>query len=137
MLEEVGEWMAINGEAVYGSKAWKTLGEGEIIDGKLKKQPGGKLGKHHAEFPFNAQDIRFTEGKNGSIYAFCMAVPEAGQTVRILSMGKTAGHLSEIKDVALLGYEGTLKWNQTDEALEITCPSQLPCRNSIVFRINL
>jgi alpha-L-fucosidase len=136
MLEEVGEWMAINGEAVYGSKAWETLGEGEIIDGKLKKQPGGKLGKHHAEFPFNAQDIRFTKGKNGSIYAFCMAVPEARQTVRILSMGKTAGHLSDIKDVTLLGYEGTLEWKQTDESLEITCPSQMPCRNSIVFRIN-
>ena len=32
MLEEVGKWMDINGEAVYGSKAWRTLGEGEIVE---------------------------------------------------------------------------------------------------------
>jgi alpha-L-fucosidase len=136
MLEEVGNWMAINGEAVYGSKAWTTLGEGEIIKGKLKSQPGGKLGKWHAEFPFNAQDIRFTEGKNGSIYAFCMSAPEAGQSLRILSMGKKAGHISEVKEVTLLGFDGQLEWKQTDEALEIVCPQEIPSPISVVFRIN-
>ena len=136
MLEAVGEWMAINGEAVYGSKAWTTLGEGEIIRGKLKSQPGGKLGKHHAEFPFNAQDIRFTVGKNGSIYAFCMAAPEPGQTLRIQSMGKAAGHLPEAKEVSLLGYEGKLEWKQTNEALEIVCPQEIPSPISVVFRVN-
>lgn len=46
MLEEVGNWMAINGEAVYGSHAWKKIGEGELTNkGKLKKLPGGGLGK--------------------------------------------------------------------------------------------
>ncbi|MCR4921791.1 MAG: alpha-L-fucosidase, partial [Bacteroidaceae bacterium] len=71
MLEEVGHWMDINGEAVYGSKAWKLLGEGELIKGKLKKLPGGGLNKQHKDFKFNAQDIRFTVGKNGLLYAFC------------------------------------------------------------------
>ena len=94
------------------------------------------MGKHHAEFPFNAQDIRFTEGKNGSIYAFCMAAPEAGQTVRVFSMGKAAGRLAEIKQVALLGYNGELEWKQTDEALEIVCPQEIPSPISVVFRIN-
>lgn len=59
MQEEVGDWMDINGRAVYGSKAWKTLGEGEMVNGKLKKLPGGGLGRNQANFKFNAQDIRF------------------------------------------------------------------------------
>ena len=61
--------MTINGEAVYGSKAWHTLGEGEMEDGKLKKLPGGALGKRQADFRFTPQDIRFTIGNDGNLYA--------------------------------------------------------------------
>lgn len=136
MLEELGQWMKINGEAVYGSKAWKVPAEGEIMqDGRLKKLPGGGLHKRHADFPFNAQDIRFTVGKNGDVYAFCMASPEGGQTVNIHSMGKNAEYMPKVKNVSLLGYEGDLQWTQTDEALEIQCPETLPFTTSIVFRV--
>jgi hypothetical protein len=57
MLREVGEWMSVNGNAIYGSRAWKVPGEGEMIAGELKKLPGGKLGKKHAEFAFGPRDI--------------------------------------------------------------------------------
>lgn len=137
MLEEVGEWMKINGEAVYGSKAWKTLGEGEIVNGKLKTLPGGGLNKKHAEFKFNAQDIRFTVGKNNALYAFCMAVPTGGQAVNIHSLGKKAGYLTqEIKKVSLLGYTGKIKWKQTDDTLVITCPKEMPFASAVVFRMD-
>ena len=55
--------MHTNGEAIYGSKAWTKIGEGEMKNGKLKTLPGGRLDKRHAQFQFNAQDIRFTVGK--------------------------------------------------------------------------
>lgn len=134
MLEEVGQWMQINGEAVYGSKAWHTLGEGERVNGKLKKLPGGGLGRRHADFQFNAQDIRFTVGKNGSLYAFCMKSPEAGQEVAIKSMGKTT--LKKVKKVSLLGYRGRLKWRHTPDALVIVAPAMLPSQTAIVFKID-
>ena len=135
MLEEVGEWMQVNGEAVYGSKAWKVLGEGEMKDGKLRKLPGGGLGKHHAEFRFTPQDIRFTVGKNGSLYAFTLSVPEAGQVVRIKSAGKSAGNLGKVRRVSLLGYKGKLKWKQTSDALEVTYPATDALKTAAVFRI--
>lgn len=134
MLEEVGQWMQINGEAVYGSKAWHTLGEGERVNGKLKKLPGGGLGRRHADFQFNAQDIRFTVGKSGSLYAFCMKSPEAGQEVAIKSMGKTT--LKKVKKVSLLGYRGRLKWRHTPDALVIVAPAMLPSQTAIVFKID-
>ncbi len=134
MLEEVGQWMQINGEAVYGSKAWHTLGEGEMVNGKLKKLPGGGLGKRHADFRFNAQDIRFTVGKNGSLYAFCMQSPKAGQEVAIKSMGKTT--LKKVKKVSLLGYRGRLRWRHTPDALVIIAPATLPSQTAIVFKID-
>ena len=135
MLEEVGQWMQVNGEAVYGSRAWTTLGEGETKDGKLRKLPGGKLDKHHAEFRFSPQDIRFTVGKNGNLYAFTLSVPEGGQVVRIKSMGKASGNLQKVKRVSLLGYKGKLKWTQADDALEVTYPATANLKTSAVFRI--
>jgi len=132
MLEAVGRWLQLNGEAVYGSKAWTKLGEGELVDGKLKKLPGGGLDRRQANFRFSPQDIRFTVGKNGSLYAFCMAVPQQGQTIRIKSLGKD---VQRVRRVALLGYNGKLKWNQTAEALEITFPSDVNLQTSAVFQI--
>ena len=134
MLEEVGRWMQVNGEAVYGSKAWHTLGEGETVGGQLKKLPGGGLGRRHADFQFNAQDIRFTVGKNGSLYAFCMKSPEGGQEVAIKSMGKNT--LKKVKKVALLGYDGRLKWRQRADALVITAPATLPSQTAVVFKVD-
>lgn len=135
MLTEVGDWMAVNGEAVYGSRAWTTLGEGEIGgDGKLKKLPGGGLNKNHRDFKFSPQDIRFTVGKNGSLYAFCMDVPQGGDTVKIYSLSNKAD--KKVSGVSLLGSDENLKWEQTDECLNVTVPSAMPCRSSIVFKID-
>jgi len=135
MLEEVGDWMRINGEAVYGSKAWTILGEGEMKDGKLRKLPGGGLGKHHAEFLFSPQDIRFTQGKNGNLYAFMLSVPQAGQVVCIPSVGKATGNIGKVRRVSLLGYEGRLRWKQTADALEITYPASAALKTAAVLRI--
>ena len=136
MLNEVGQWMRINGESVYGSKAWKTLGEGEIVNGKLKKLPGGDLGKKHAEFKFNAQDICFTEGKNGNLYAFCMNVPSASQKVIIHALSTDKALAAQpIKKVTLLGYKGKLSWQQTAQGLEVTYPKDAKLKTAIVFRI--
>ena len=135
MLTEVGRWMDINGKAIYGSKAWVTLGEGQMENGKLRKLPGGHLNQQKADFKFDISDIRFTEGKDGSLYAFCMEVPKAGQIVKIKAMGKAAGHLTVVNKVKLLGHKGKLSWRQTDEALEITYPSGCDLKTSAVFQV--
>ena len=138
MLEEVGKWMSLNGEAVYGSKAWTTLGEGEMVDGKLKCLPGGGLGKKHAAFKFNSQDIRFTVGKNGALYAFTMNIPEEGQTITIHSMAKGSKYLGgkRIKSVSLLGYKGNLRWKQTSDGLVVTYPKGVNLKTSAVLKLS-
>lgn len=137
MLKELGVWMKRNGEAVYGSHAWKIPGEGEIVDGKLKMLPGGALQRKHAEFKFDAQDIRFTVGKNGSLYAFCMNVPVSEALVKIKSLGNNANNLSKpVKSVELLGFDGILNWKQETDGLTITCPKEMPYATAVVFKID-
>lgn len=136
MLKEVGVWMRRNGESVYGSRAWQIPGEGELVNGKLKMLPGGKLEQKHADFKFGSQDFRFTVGKDGALYAFCMTVPEPQETLKIKSLGNNATYLGKtIKSVKLLGYDGKLKWKQEADGLSITCPNKMPFETSIVFKI--
>jgi alpha-L-fucosidase len=135
MLKEIGQWMVLNGEGIYGSKAWVRLGEGE--NGKLRVAPGGQLGRKQAEFEFTPHDFRFTVGKDGSLYAFCMMVPEPGTELKIASFGKQAGLRPEaISMVKLLGSDATLKWRQDDDGLVITCPDNMPLRYAAGFKIN-
>jgi alpha-L-fucosidase len=137
MLKEVGVWMRRNGEAVYGSRAWVIPGEGEMVNDKLKMLPGGGLGRKQAEFKFDAQDIRFTVGENGSLYSFCMNVPEPSTKLKIKSLGTDAMLLEKtIKTVKLLGYEGKLKWKQEADGLVVTCPADMPFATSVVFKID-
>lgn len=136
MLEEVGNWMDINGMAVYGSKAWKTLGEGEMVKGKLKKLPGGHIGRNQANFKFTAQDIRFVVGKDNALYAFTMNIPSAGEKVIIHSLATEKGLLaSKVKDVKLLGYKGKIKWHMTNEGLELTYPEGITLKTAATFCI--
>jgi len=137
MLKKVGTWMKRNGEAVYGSHAWIIPGEGEQINGKLKMLPGGSLNRKHAEFKFDAQDIRFTVGKNGALYAFCMNVPAPGMKLKIKSLGTDAKYFNKpIKDVKLLGYAGKLQWKMEADGLAITCPEKMPFATSVVFKVD-
>jgi alpha-L-fucosidase len=136
MLKEVGVWMRRNGEAVYGSRAWTIAGEGEVTNGKLKMLPGGALKRQHAEFKFSPQDYRFTVGKNGALYAFCLTVPAPGTPLKIKSLGTDAKKLGQpVKSVKLLGHEGELQWKQEADGLAITCPAEMPFATSVVFKI--
>ena len=136
MLKEVGVWMRRNGEAVYGSRAWTIPGEGELENGKLKMLPGGKLERHHANFKFSPQDFRFTVGKNGALYAFCLTVPAPGTQLKIKSLGTDAKRLGHpVKSVKLLGHDGELQWKQEADGLAITCPATMPFATSVAFKI--
>lgn len=137
MLKGVGEWMRRNGESIYGSHAWSIPGEGEIVNGKLKMLPGGKLGRAHAEITFGPQDFRFTVGKDGALYATCLTVPASGAELRIKALGSGSPHrATPVTKVSLLGHDGPpLVWQQTQETLAIACPDTAPFRTALVFRI--
>lgn len=137
MLKEVGVWMRCNGQAIYGSHAWIRPGEGEIVNGKLKMLPGGKLGGYHANFKFGPQDFRFTIGKDGALYAMCLAVPPAGTQLKITSLGTRENLLENpIAKVTLLGEKGTqLDWKQEQDGLVVTCPDTSDLATALVFRV--
>lgn len=137
MLEEIGDWLRVNGEAIYGSKAWVTFGEGSDDTGNIKTLPEGKLGSKQADFQFTPNDFRFTVGKDGSLYAFCLTVPDAGSQLKIKSLGthSTSTH-KPIQSVSMLGGSEKVAWKQTPDGLKIDLPEKLSAKYVLGFKIN-
>lgn len=134
MLKEVGEWMRINGPGIYGSSAWSVLGEGK--DGKLNVLPGGFIGANQANHSFYTTDFRFTVGKDGAIYAWCMTVPKAGDKLKIVSLGSDAvTGQKQVTSVELLGEKNKIEWKQEADGLNIVYPDSAHLKTAVGFRI--
>lgn len=134
MLKEVGEWMRINGPGIYGSSAWSVLGEGK--DGKLNVLPGGFIGANQANHSFYTTDFRFTVGKDGAIYAWCMTVPKAGDKLKIVSLGSDTGlGQKQVTSVELLGEKNKIEWKQEADGLNIVYPDSAHLKTAVGFRI--
>jgi len=120
MLREVGAWLKINGESIYGTRPWTKFGEGPT------RLAGGSF-SDKTKPEFTSRDLRFTtKGKN--LYAIVMAWPQN----RRLVVKSLAGH--KIKRVDLLGY-GKVKWQPSPDGLEVALPDTVPCDFAVSLKI--
>lgn len=146
MLTDMGAWMKINGEGIYGSRAWKVFGEGDLVTDptkpdaapKLRNMPQGKLEKRHADFQYMPNDFRFTQGKDGSIYVWCMKAPLPGEHVIIKSLGTESKLLEKkIASVSVLGSTAQVPWSQEAAGLVVTIPDDLKCKYAAGVAVKL
>lgn len=116
ILQELGRWLAVNGEAVYETKPWRCAGEGPT------KETEGQFSDSEATV-YTSEDFRFTAG-HGCIYAVCLHYPENGRiTIRSLSSTKDANKPDFhgiIKNVELLGFAERPEYHMDEEGLHIT-----------------
>ena len=125
VLRDVGSWLAVNGDAIYGSRPWRVYGEGptKVAEGAF----------HDTETAtYTAEDFRFTTKAN-ALYAIELGWPASGETV-IQNLRTTVGE-GKIESVTLLGFDGRLKFKQQADGLHIQLPAQAPGKYAYAFRV--
>ncbi|MEM9986442.1 MAG: alpha-L-fucosidase [Bacteroidota bacterium] len=121
-LLEIGRWLAINGEAIYGASYWEVYGEGPTKTATGHLSEGKNKG-------FTQQDIRFTT-QGDVLYATVLMPPSQDVLVRSLSSSNL-----NIRSVELLGFEGDLEFEQSAEGTLIRKPTGVALAYAWVFKI--
>lgn len=121
-LLQMGEWLKVNGEAIYGTRMWKR--SSQWSDGDRNWKPGGKyyvsanaiLKQTVDPDPgYAVQEAFFTSKGPSTVYAFLPRYPKETWVLKnVRATSKTT--------IALLGSDKPVSWEQKGKDLHITLP---------------
>jgi alpha-L-fucosidase len=127
VLREIGGWMRVNGDAIYGTTPWDTFGEGptKVVEGAFHDTDT------HA---YTAADYRFTR-KSDVLYAIELGSPEGKEAIIRSLSRKASAPWNQVSAVTLLGVPEPLRFQQQEDGLHITLPSQPGHSYAFAYRI--
>lgn len=125
VLLDVGAWLNVNGDAIYGTRPWRVFGEGPT------KVAAGSF--HDTDTTrYTPEDFRFTT-KADVLYAIGLDWPTNGEAV-IRSLAQTVGG-EPVKSVVLLGSDAKLQFDQRADGLHLRLPAQAPTKYAYALRV--
>lgn len=122
VLYEIGDWLAANGEAIYGTRPFCTFGEGgtAVRDssfdvGKIENQIVKGAFDAEKDAPLSEKDIRYTK-KGNVLYAIALGRPKGEVCLTALS-GERLRRCGALRRADLLGGTGDLAFHAEDAGL--------------------
>lgn len=136
ILLNIGEWLKVNGESIYGTTYWTTYGEGST------EIPEGAFTDVNRD-PFTSEDIRFTY-KAPYIYANVLSWPDNNEVkIKVLRKDydkhsdRKKYFLGHIEDVELLGFDNNMNFERNEECLKINVDGNIDTRYPVCFKIKI
>lgn len=126
-LVEMGRWLDVNGEAIYGTRPWTVPSEGPRVESVNPRLDKSWKWVETKERPM----VHYTR-KGEVVYAICLAWP--GRSLTLDSPTTTPR-----THVSMLGHSESLKWASGERGLIIEIPElppdKLPCRHAWTFKL--
>jgi len=130
-LKDIGDWMNVNGESVYGSAKWLVNHEGPTAISMKGTDSREELG-------FNAnitpQDFWFSK-KDNSVYVTSLKWPENKEVLIESLTHLTKDEINKIESVQLLGSDEKVIWSMEEKGLKVSLPSIRPNGYGYVLKI--
>jgi alpha-L-fucosidase len=126
ILLEIGAWLKVNGDAIYGTRPWKIFGEGPT-----RVATGAFTDTDRA--PFTEEDVRFTQ-KDGALYAIVLKAGIGEAKIKSLSLN-SALEARAITRVEMVG-GGDCAFERDADALTVQIPESNDRNHAIALKVS-
>lgn len=138
-LLAVGNWLRVNGEAIYGTKPMDCMTEKQsanafdrakdllLPQSGINDFPG--VWDQMQEWNQNQGPIRFTKN-NSFVYAIHQGWP--GKKLELRNISILPG-----SKIRMLGVQKTLSWKAEEDKIIIKLPSKKPCEHAFVLKLEV